>query len=411
MMPDMSLGQRSFLSLRIKLKSFKFVQSLWTFLRARQQEIGIRREQNYYETLAKRQGLIVPSEKSLAEALQKRFAQRGLNPIGLKKGGIHTFYCGGLDIWEEHNSLAAVKVLGPVSEFHVRQQGYRPYTSHWPSDRGRFNRDLLERIKTIHQRQPIHLFFTCATGYTFFAETIAQINELGIITCGYHMDDRLLFRGRRIGGQWTGPASVAESFDLCLTNSTASLVKYVVEGGRPFFWPAGANPEIFKPIKLAREFEVSFVGSGYGRRADWISWLRKKGVNVKAFGPDWPRGAISTQEMVEVYARSHICLGFSGIGYSMREFCLKGRDFEVPMSGATYLTSEQPDLHRVYNVGQEILTYGSREQCLEQIRRLLKNPDQCERIRKAARARSLREHTWEQRFNMLFNVVSSRHND
>lgn len=408
-MPDMSFGQRSFPSLRRSLKSFNLVRSLWPFLRGRHQEIGILREQSYYETFAKQQGWIVPTEKSLAEALQKRFAQRGINPIGLKKGEIHTFYCGGLDIWEKHNSLAAVKVFGPVSEFHVRQQGYRPYTSHWLSDRDSFNRDLLERIKTIHQRQPIHLFFSCATGYTFLAETIAQISELGIITCGYHMDDRLLFRGNRIGGQWTGPASVTAFFDLCLTNSTASRIKYVVEGGRPLFWPAGANPEIFKPLNLPMAFEVSFVGSGYGRRAAWISWLRKKGVKVMAFGPDWPSGAISTQEMVEVYSRSHICLGFSGVGYSMREFCLKGRDFEVPMSGAVYLTCEQPDLHRVYKVGREVLAYGSREQCLEQIQRLLKSPGQCEQIRKAARARSLREHTWEQRFDMLFNIVGLGH--
>ena len=127
---------------------------------------------------------------------------------------------------------------------------------------------------------------------------------------------------------------------------------------------------------------------------------------MTTFGQDWPKGAISTQELVEVYARSQICLGFSGVGYSMREFCLKGRDFEVPMSGAVYLTCEQPDLHRVYNVGQEVLTYGSREQCLEQIQRLLKSPGQCEQIRKAARARSLLEHSWEQRFNVLFDIIS-----
>ncbi|MBU2513653.1 glycosyltransferase [bacterium] len=405
MIQNILYKQKSFPSLSSNLESFNPVRSPWAFLRSWRQETIIRREQSYYETLAKQRGLLVPTEASLSEALAKRLAHRRVNLIGLKKGEIHTFYCGGLDIWEEHNSLAAVKLFGPVSEFHVRQRGYRPYTPHWLNDRKRFNCELLEHIKAIHQRSPIHLFFTCAAGYTFFAKTIEAINRLGIITCGYHMDDRLYFRGQRFDGLRTGPAAVAASFDLCLTNSMASRIKYVVEGGRPLFWPAGANPEIFKPLKLTRKFEVSFVGSGYGQRAAWILWLRQKGVKVTAFGPGWPGGELSTKEMVEIYARSHICLGFSGIGYSMREFCLKGRDFEVPMSGAVYLTCEQPDLHRVYKVGQEVLTYDSREQCLERIRRLLKNPNQSEQIRKAALTRSLREHTWEQRFDKLFRII------
>lgn len=394
-----------FPSLCSKLMSIAHVRSAWVFLRGRQQENGIRNEQSYYETIAKQRGLVVPNEISLVNTLAERLAKRGIKPVDLKKGEIHAFYCGGLDIWEEHNSLAAVKIFGPVSEFHVRQRGYRPYTPHWLNDRKRFNLELLEHIKAVHQHKPIHVFFTCVTGYTFFAETIEAINRLGIITCGYHMDDRLYFRGRKFGGLYAGPAPIAASFDLCLTNSMASCIKYVVEGGRPLFWPAGANPEIFKPLNLTREFEVSFVGSSYGQRAAWIQWLQKKGINVAAFGSGWPSGGISTQEMVEVYARSHICLGFSGIGYSMREFCLKGRDFEVPMSGTVYLTCEQPDLNLVYKVDQEVLAYDSREQCLEQIRRLLKDPGQCEQIRKAARARSLREHTWEQRFDMLFHII------
>lgn len=401
----MLFEQRSFPSLPANLKRIGIVNSMWAFLRGLQQENCIRREQRYYDTLAKQQGLIVPSEKSLNKALMKRFSQRGIDPPNIRKGAIHTFYCGGLDIWEEHNSLAAVKAFGPVSEFHLRQQGYRPNTSYWLKDRKDFNCELFKRIKRIHQRQTIHLFFTCATGYTFFPETIEAINRLGIITCGYHMDDRLFFRGQKINGQWAGPASIAAAFDVCLTNSAASRIKYVVEGGRPFFWPAGANPETFKPLNRPQEFEVSFVGSDYGRRVDWILWLRKKGINVKAFGPGWQNGTVSTEEMVRIYASSRVNIGFSGVGYSMKETCLKGRDFEVPMCGAVYLTCEQPDLHRVYEVGNEVVSYRSKEDCLAKIRYLLSDPERCDQIRRAARHRCYRDHTWEGRFQNLFKMT------
>ena len=110
--------------------------------------------------------------------------------------------------------------------------------------------------------------------------------------------------------------------------------------------------------------------------------------------------------MVEIYNRSRINLGFSGIGYSMKEMCLKGRDFEVPMTGALYLTSEQPDVHRVYKVGEEVVTYRGKSDCLAKIRYLLDHEDESTSIRVAARQRCLRDHTWVRRFNDLLKLVN-----
>ncbi len=110
--------------------------------------------------------------------------------------------------------------------------------------------------------------------------------------------------------------------------------------------------------------------------------------------------------MIEIYNRSRINLGFSGIGFSMREMCLKGRDFEVPMTGALYLTSEQPDLHRVYKVGEEVVTYRGKSDCLAKIRYLLDHEDESASIRKAAHQRCLADHTWERRFGDLLAMVN-----
>ena len=109
--------------------------------------------------------------------------------------------------------------------------------------------------------------------------------------------------------------------------------------------------------------------------------------------------------MLEVYARSRINLGFGGVGYSLRERCVKGRDFEVPACGTVYLTSDHPDLHRVYDVGAEIVTYEGVDDCARTIRELLADPARCAAIRLAARARCEREHGWEHRFAQLFAGV------
>jgi len=61
--------------------------------------------------------------------------------------------------------------------------------------------------------------------------------------------------------------------------------------------------------------------------------------------------------MSRIYARSRINLGFGGIGHSRNLVCLKGRDFEVPMSGALYVTQHNPELALVFDIGREIVTY------------------------------------------------------
>jgi hypothetical protein len=233
-------------------------------------------------------------------------------------------------------------------------------------------------------------------------ETIRAVGALGIFTSTFHVDDRLWFRGPTRGGRSYGPASLAPAYDLNLTNATASIVKYRVEGGQAVFWPQAANVEHFRP--LAREFEhdVSFVGARYGERPAFIERLRGHGIRVAAFGPGWPSGPVSEAEMLEIYARSRINLGFGGIAYSMRERCLKGRDFEVPACGTVYLTSEHPDLHRVYEVGREVVTYEGPDACARTIRELLDDPARCAAIRAAARRRCEREHTWVHRFETLF---------
>ena len=85
--------------------------------------------------------------------------------------------------------------------------------------------------------------------------------------------------------------------------------------------------------------------------------------------------------------------------------CLKGRDFEIPMSGGLYLNQDNPELSLVYNVGKEILTYKDEKDCAQKIKWLLENPDEADKIRKAGRERALKGHSWERRFEQIFEIV------
>jgi spore maturation protein CgeB len=243
------------------------------------------------------------------------------------------------------------------------------------------------------------------SGWHISPEAIKTINQMGIATCAFWWDDRLSFRGSIQGGRYSGSESLASAYDLNLTNASDAVVKYLVKGGLAMFWPEGANPEHFRPLNLPFKYDVSFVGACYGQRPAYINYLRRHGIKLEVFGPGWPNGRVSEDEMVEIYNRSRINLGFSGIGYSMDEMCLKGRDFEVPMTGALYLTSEQPDLHRVYKVGKEVVTYHGKSDCLARICYLLDHEDESKSIREAARERCVRDHTWVQRFHKVFLMM------
>jgi spore maturation protein CgeB len=407
LMTEANLGGKNTNRWRQYLKRSPWIIWPWGVLRAWQQERQIRAEEAYYRKLAQRRGIAALSEKQVKEALRARLSQRGLQPRPRAPGALRIIYASQMSGWEHYQIPPALASFGQVSVYSLQERGFNLQQRDWLSRRRQLDADLIEFVQAEHRRRPVDVIISYLSGYHVAPETIRALGELGIITCAFHWDDRLSFRGSLLNGRWTGPAPLASAYDLNLTNATTSLPKYFGEGGLAIFWPLGANPEHFRPLNRAFEYEVSFVGACYGQRPVYINYLRRHGIQVATFGPGWPQGPLSETEMVEVYARSRINLGFSGIGYSMREMCLKGRDFEVPMSGALYLTSEQSDLHRVYQVGQEVVTYQDKRSCLAKIRHLLAHPEECSIIRNSARARCLRDHTWEKRFWDLFRLLGA----
>lgn len=390
-------------SVKQRVKRIRGVYELLAWYRSFTQERRIRLEDRLYESRAQALGIRIDDDlESTRRRLVARLVARGIDLRAKRIGDLHVVYASIPVNWDKHNIPPGLEKLGRVTTFYMKEWGFDPDSSGWCKIRSHLDSFLLDFVRSVHSRQPIDAFVSYLTGWHVAPETIREIGNLGIFTCGFHWDDRLWFRGRREGGRWSGPAALASAYDLNLTNAPRSVVKYAIEGGIAIFWPEAANPDLFRPLNLPFDFDVSFVGACYGQRPKLVEYLRDHGIKVEAFGPGWPNGFLTEGHMVEVYSRSRINLGFSGIGYSQNECCLKGRDFEVPMCGALYLTGDHPDLHLVYDVGNEIVTYKDKEDLVRKVRYLLSHPDECDRIRCAARQRCLRDHTWERRFRDLF---------
>jgi hypothetical protein len=221
------------------------------------------------------------------------------------------------------------------------------------------------------------------------------------------LDDQHKFVPRREYGMRIGQALVAPLVDVYWTTWRVAAAAVHAAGGTAVVAAPGADPHFHKPLAGERDIDVLFLGARYGAREGLVTFLRTHHINVQAFGRGWENGFVTFDESVALISRSRVVLGVGTVGHSDAVFHLKGRDFEVPMCGAAYVTSYHPELCNWFHVGTEILCYSSPLNCAELLASLLHDDERLEIIRTAVLARSLRDHTWEARFRSLFEKVRS----
>ncbi len=207
----------------------------------------------------------------------------------------------------------------------------------------------------------------------------------------------------------------AEHVDLHVTTDGAAVEAAPSRGLDNVFpsqWAASggalANPT---PSGDCR-YDVSFVGSMYGYRAEWIAALRAGGIAVSCFGHGTENGVVDAAEVPEIYRASRISLNFSGSGQNLADGKasshrqIKARTFEVPGAGGFLLTEAAPGLERYFVVGSEIATFDSPETLAGKVRHYLDHPDERDAITLAGHARVIADHTYEQRFSEILGKLS-----
>ncbi|MCB0386658.1 MAG: hypothetical protein KDD43_14795, partial [Bdellovibrionales bacterium] len=170
---------------------------------------------------------------------------------------MHILYASVPSNWEVHNIPPQLATLGKVTTFYLKDSGINP-AGPFEKARAQLDRLFPSFVESLHSKSPIDLVLSYLSGAFLSPPSIEKVKHLGIPTVGFHLDDRLSFRGQMCGDQWTGPAAVCTSYDLNLTNATASLVKYHSLGSLAIFWPEAANPEHFKPLDLPQDLDVTF---------------------------------------------------------------------------------------------------------------------------------------------------------
>lgn len=123
--------------------------------------------------------------------------------------------------------------------------------------------------------------------------------------------------------------------------------------------------------------------------------------------------SVSDEEMINVYANCALSLNVTEL---RNTYVLKNpihkihlRTFEIPMCGGLALTSYSDELSEYFEDEKEIIFYKSDEEFISKAKFYLNsnNDSLCMKMKINARKRAESEHTWMNRFNVIFNNISN----
>lgn len=316
------------------------------------------------------------------------------------------------------------------------------------NERTEKNKELVREVQKAHEKKKVDLFFSVTDKRFIYPETIEKIKRFGIPTLNFAPDDHI---ESHFMSHFKDLAMV---YDYNWTAQFSSFRNYEKIGAKFIYTPWGANPHLYKPYDCKREFDVTFTGRNIGYRKELIQNIVSEGIDIRVCGYGWKIAAniasdfrdfctfqvfrnhwqrkrkfrslvwyithfnkmkkvfgppLPYEEMIRMYSRSRISLGFSG-AIDMADFykapkSIKARDVEAPMSGAFYLTEYSDELAQLFEIGKEIETYRHISELVDKIKYYLENPAEIETIRKAGMRRALANYTWSKNFEKVFKEI------
>jgi len=229
------------------------------------------------------------------------------------------------------------------------------------------------------------------------------------------------------GGMDTGfniyhGADIGE-YDLVLSNSEGGLERLRELGARRaehLFW--GADPELFAPQPVPKEYDVTFYGYGDKFRRDWMRAMvaepsrRMPEADFVLAGGDFKGEVGQARELgwqpvnllSRVISASRINLNIGRRPHATVPASSTSRLFELAAAGAAIVSNPYAGIERWFEPGQELLVVESADEAVVAYRELLADPMRAEELGRRARERVLDEHTYAQRARRLLELVGVR---
>lgn len=306
----------------------------------------------------------------------------------------------------------AFRRLGWSADFWAYQSGiqirrvyqrydYFNFATFVPPANRVLNRMLVARCR---KTRPDLLFVT--KGETLLPGVVTEIGALGITTAHWSTDDPL---GRH---HPTNRIANLREYGWVFTWDMDPARILRDEGLRAFYLPDAA-PEVFTPDpRIARDLPLTFIGQYSRKREETLKPLVPLGLRL--WGNGWydcksralrrhhSRAFSREGKLVELYRRSVVTVN----PHDVQAFeCTNFRTFEALACGTLPLTEHNPEIANLFEIGREIVTYGSVPDLAEKARHFLARPEEALGIAERGRLRVDREHRMFHRIAAAVRIV------
>jgi spore maturation protein CgeB len=187
-------------------------------------------------------------------------------------------------------------------------------------------------------------------------------------------------------------------------------------------------PHAFDPSTYGKEFpeekltpfrsDVAFIGSHYGFRETFFSGITDDDVTFRIWGPHWERAkdpwivrhvegrGVYGDEKLKIIKASKILIDVQNAGNSVE--CCDCKTMSFIGGGAFFVTNHKRKLDLIFKVGEEIVTYTSRDELQALIRRYLADEPARTAIASRGRERACRDHTTARRIGQILDLLRKR---
>ncbi|MGI9147250.1 MAG: CgeB family protein [Chloroflexota bacterium] len=157
----------------------------------------------------------------------------------------------------------------------------------WPDDadetwqrvgKPRTNERLVSAFRVALRQGRVDLFYAYLYSSVAYPETIDLIRRSGVPTVNFSCNNVHQFDLVR---------DIAPHFDVCVVPERAAAAEFQAVGANAVRIQLAANPRVYRPYPEPRMYDVTFVGQRYADRAEFLEFLVRRGVQVRAWGAGW----------------------------------------------------------------------------------------------------------------------------
>jgi spore maturation protein CgeB len=212
----------------------------------------------------------------------------------------------------------------------------------------------------------------------------------------------------------------AEPFDIYNSFSQKTIDLLNEEGFPTGYLCHAVNPRSFYPSSNENhKYDVAFVGNWSPWREEVLKTVLGVTKNVALYGPHWKKkSAISSVDFDKIYKGkqvlgaelNHLFNSAKIVLNASRSYGSSGlnmRFFEVPASGACFLTDLAPELEKHFIPGRHLSVFTNLEELMLKVNQLLENDELRDEIRKSGYNLVLQNYTYEQLAKQLLEQYES----